>query len=205
MSSELLKKIIELDHFIIEKETYVDNTKVYIRPLYIETLSLYPTIIRDIAKEISQQLACFSPRLLFAVESSILPVASIVSQNLDIPLSVIRKPRNFSHEVDEPAYYLSDEMKTLSAVLIDDAIWSGYTMHYVFDLFTREGVQWPNCYYVFDFLNFNDGGRFLETQEMDHLKNRHSWCDYREIVEYAYRRGKITENAYQNTVQLFDH
>lgn len=203
MNRDLINKILRLDNFIIEKMTIVDDTTVYIRPLYIELLSLYPGVQRELAKDISYQIKKLFPEVIYTVEASILPLASLVSQELDIPLSIIRKPRNFKHEDEEPKIYIADNLKNKPAILLDDAVWSGYTMHHVFKLFQDSHIPWPKCYFVFDLLNFNEGGKKLAKHEREFLKTCQSWITYRDIVESAYGLGIISEDAYSRTMALF--
>lgn len=205
MNKELINKILCLDSFIIEKTATVDDVEVYIRPLYVELLSLYPALQRELARDISAQVkSCFPEvEVLYTVEASILPIASLVSQELDIPLSIIRKPRNYKHEDEEPKIYLIEELKNKKGLLLDDAVWSGYTMHYVFELFEEYKMPWPHCYFLFDFLDFNSGGKFLTLQERVFLQQCQAWITYREVVESAYHLGLISEKAYLHTVSLF--
>lgn len=204
MNKELLDKILSLENFIIEKQTLVDNTEIYIRPLYIELISLYPKLQKELAKEISVQISESSPEVIYAVEASILPVASLVSQELNIPLSVIRKPRNYKHENDEPQLYISNELKNKVSVLLDDAIWSGYTMRYIFELFRKQEIRMPQFYFLFDFMDFIKGGTYLDRHELAILGERRSWVTYRECVERAYIMGIISNETYKNTLNLFD-
>lgn len=204
MNKDLLERMLLLDNFVVEKVTGVDDVPVYIRPLYIELLSLNPSMQRELAQDISAQIRKWAPEVLYTVEASILPIASLVSQELDIPLSIIRKPRNFKHESDEPRIYISDELKGRPGVLFDDAAWSGYTMHYVFEFFRELGIPWPQCYFVFDFMDFDEGGNKLTEEERAFLRNRRSWVGYREVVGVAHRLDLISEHAYTHTMSLFN-
>lgn len=204
MNNELLNKILNIENFVIEKKTFVDDINVYIRPLYIELISLYPKLQKELAEDISMQIGKFNPEVLYAVEASILPVASLVSQNLDVPLSIIRKPRNYKHEDEEPQIYITKALKSKPSILFDDAIWSGYTMSYVFELFQKYGICMPQFYFLFDFLDFNNGGIYLKAHELSLLNNRQSWVTYRKCVENAYRMGLVSDQAYINTLKLFN-
>lgn len=204
MSNELLNKIINLDGFIVEDLAIVDKTKVYIRPLYVELLSLHPAILRELADEISEQIIKNKPQILYAIEAAILPIASLVSNNLNIPMSIIRKPRNYKHENEEPKLFIKKGMQNNPSVLLDDAIWSGYTINHTFRILKQYGIQPPFCYFIFDFMDFNGGGRFLSEQDLLYLQKKESWAKYNQVVEVAHINRKISDATYQKTMLLFE-
>lgn len=203
MKNNLLHKIINLDGFIIERSTQVDKKEVFIRPLYIELLSLYPLIQKSLADEISNDILKYKPKVLYAIEASVLPIAALVSDNLKIPMSIIRKPRNYKHENEEPELFIIDELRKCSSVLLDDAIWSGYTINYTFQILKKYGIQIPQCYFIFDFLDFNDGGCFLNENDLLYLKNRRYWTTYKNIIDISCDSGVISNETYRSTMQLF--
>ena len=203
MNYDLLKRILCLDGFVLENQVNVDGETVYIRPLYIEWLSLFPEIQMELAVEISKQIQKYNPQVLYAIEASILPLAALVAQELNIPLSIIRKPRNYKHEDDEPTIFIREELSNKPSVLLDDAIWSGYTIHYTLQEFARLDLSIPQCYFVFDFSAFCNGSRYLTQGEKIYIQKSDSWVSYQEIVEIAREIGLISELAYQKTVKLF--
>lgn len=204
MRNDLLNEIINIKGFVTEQSAEVDEREVFIRPLYIELLSLYPSIQKELADEISEQIAKYKPQVLYAIEASILPIASLVANNLNIPLSIIRKPRNFKHEKEEPDLFIKDDLKNCPSVLLDDAIWSGYTINYVFQKLKKYGIQPPSCYFIFDFLDFNGGGRYLTEQDLFYLQKRTYWITYKEVLEISYTNGIVSNEAYQKTMLLFN-
>ena len=199
----LVRDIISIENFIIEKKTEVDGETVYIRPIYLELIYLYPDITNRLAGEIAEQIALLKPELLYAIEASILPLAMLVSHFLGIPLSIIRKPRNFAHEADEPELFINDILSMKRSILLDDAIWSGFTMNHVFQLFKRRNLDYPQCYFIFDFFDFNNGGVKLDMEFSPLLQNRVSWMTYDRLLKHALHHEKITREAYDNTVKLF--
>ena len=204
MKNNLLNKILSIDGFVEEKAVTVDGETVYIRPLYIEKISLYPDIQAELAGALSEQIKRIRPQVLYAIEASILPLAALVVQNLNIPLSIVRKPRNFKHEDDEPTIFIEENMKSCPSVLLDDAIWSGYTMHHILLQFEMLGIQLPMCYFVFDLSTFCNGSCKLLSEQKDFLRsNSMSWVSYREVVDLMYEKGLISELAYQRTLKLF--
>lgn len=203
MNNDLLKNILEIEDFIVEQDVIVDNEAVYIKPLYIEKLSLYPELQKKLAKSISKQIRKLSPEVLYVVEASIIPIATLVSQDLGIPMSIIRKKRNYKHEKDEPQIYLNKDLYSKTGVLLDDAIWSGYTMHYVFSLFSELGIELPKCYFIFDFYDFANGAARLSKREKEVLEGRMSWISYEKLIEFAYSNGYISEHAYMETKKRF--
>lgn len=203
MRVELLKKIICLENFIIENKIKIDGEGMYIRPLYLELLALSPDIQMELAAEISKQIKKYHPQVLYAIESAILPLATLIAEKLNIPLSIVRKPRNYKHEDAEPTIFIREELKSLPSVLIDDAIWSGYTMHHIFKEFVRQNIKLPFCYFVFNFLDFCKGGAYLTEVQQKFLQNSDYWVNYREIVIIAHDFGLVSDLAYENTIQMF--
>ena len=203
MNYELLKKLICLDGFICEKQVNVDGEPVYIRPLYIEWLALFPNLQAELAIEIGKQLQKYEPKVLYAVEASILPLATLIAQYLKLPLSIVRKPRNYKHEEDEPTVFVEEGMKKLPAVLLDDAIWSGFTMNHILQEFEKLEIKPPHCYFIFDFSDFNQGKQYLTPQQKTFLQESESWVSYRTVVELAYQNGLISDTAYLKTRELF--
>ena len=203
MNIDLLKRIVNIDGFVCEKTTEVDGMKVYIRPLYVELLALYPKIQKELADEISEQIIKRNPEVLYTVEASVLPIATLVANNLCIPMSIIRKSCNFKHEVDEPSIFLDSELIEAPAVLLDDAIWSGRTIHNVFRRLEWCGVKQVSCYFIFDFLNFNGGGRYLDKNDLLYLQRRECWTTYREALEMARHCSVISDMAYSKTIERF--
>lgn len=203
MNHDLLERILCLDEFVVEKQVAVDGETVFIRPLYIEILSLYPEIQVELASVISEQIQRFNPQVLYAIEASVLPLATLVAQKLNIPLSIVRKPRNFKHENDEPTVFIKKELKNQPSVLLDDALWSGYTMHHVLQEFEQQDILIPQCYFVFDFSAFCNGCKFLTPKQHEYLHKRASWVSYQEVINCAYELGLISDFAYHGTLELF--
>lgn len=204
MRNELLNKILSISGFVEEKVVTVDEKPVYIRPLYIEKISLYPDIQAELASVLSEQIKKFEPQVLYAIEASVLPLATLVAQNLGIPLSIVRKPRNHRHEDDEPIIYIEEKMKSRPSVLLDDAIWSGFTLRHILPQFETLGIQLSMCYFIFDFSTFCDGFRELLPEQKRFLRaNSASWVSYREIVDLMYEKELISKSAYQGTLKLF--
>lgn len=203
MINDLLKDILEIEDFIVEQDVIVDNQAVCIRPLYIEKISLYPELQKKMGKAISNQIKKYSPEVLYVVEASIIPIATLVSQELGIPMSIIRKEDNYRHEEEEPPIFLNKDMYSKTGVLLDDAIWTGRTMHYVFGLFEKLGIELPQCYFIFDFYAFANGADKLLNEEKAILENRASWITYEELIEFAYSNGYISEHAYIETNKRF--
>ncbi len=200
----LLNKILSINGFVEETVVTVDGETVYIRPLYIEKISLYPDIQAELAGVLSEQIKKFDPQVLYAIEASILPLATLIAQNLNIPLSIVRKPRNFKHENNEPNIFIEEEMKCRPSVLLDDAIWSGYTMRYILEQFEALSIQLPKCYFIFDFSTFCNGCCKLLPEQKTFLQaNSVSWVSYREVIDLIYERGLISEFSYRETLKLF--
>ena len=204
MNNRILDEILSIENFILEQDTGIDDMDVYIRPLYIELIALYPSLQKELAQELSEEIKQFSPELLFTIEAATLPIATLIANNLEIPLSIIRKPYNHKHEKDEPLLFFDNRFKDASAVLLDDAIWSGYTINYAFDLLEKHNIPLPQCYFIFDFLSFNKGGCHLNERYLAHLKDRTYWLSYRDIVERAYLNKLITNKTYKKTILLFN-
>ncbi|MFW0968449.1 MAG: phosphoribosyltransferase family protein [Thermacetogeniaceae bacterium] len=205
-----LRRILELPSFLIEKETLVDGKKVYIRPIYIELIYLYPDILNDLVDEIAEELQKFRPSVLFAIEASVLPLAALIAEKIKIPLSIIRKPRNFRHEIDEPDMFLSNvkeyDTKLLeNPILIDDAIWSGFTIDYVLDLFEKMNIPFPKLFFLFDFYEFNSGGNKLKEKYKQIVKNRICWHSYQDILNLALHMDINNKKAYQESMKLMNH
>lgn len=204
MKHNLLDKILSIPGFVEETMVAVDGEPVYIRPLYIEKVCLYPDIQMELADVISGQIKRFEPQMLYAIEASVLPLAALVAKNLNIPLSIVRKPRNFRHEEKEPDIFIEKDMEALPSVLLDDAIWSGYTMFHVLERFGELGIRPPVCYFVFDFSTFCNGSRELLPEQRDFLRaSSESWVSYREIVDLMYDKKLISQAAWQGTLKLF--
>ena len=205
-----LRRILEIPSFLIEKEILVDEKQVYIRPLYIELIYLYPDILNDLVEEIAKELQVLQPSVLFAIEASVLPLASLIAKWLQIPLSIVRKPRNFCHEIDEPNLFLTS-VKEYNAkllerpVLIDDALWSGFTIDGVFDLFEKMEIPFPQLYFLFDFYEFNSGGAKLNKKYKQFVENRICWHTYQDILDLAFQLDLITKKAYQESIKLMNY
>ena len=204
MKNEILDEILEIEHFILEQDTGVDGVDVHIRPLYIELIALYPFLQKKLAYELSGEIKQFNPKILYAIESSILPIAALVANNLEIPLSIIRKHYNYKHEKDEPVLFINNSLKKASAVLLDDAVWSGKTISHTFNVLEKNDIPLPNCYFVFDFLNFNKGGDYLHGKYYAHLKKRAYWLSYRDVIERAYVKKIISRDVFEKTMKLFN-
>lgn len=204
MKNKVLDEILKIEHFIIEQDTDVDNINVYIRPLYVELIALYPILQRKLVYELSREIELLKPEVLFTIESSILPIASLITDILEIPLSIIRKPYNYKHEKDEPQFFFNNSFRDAPAVLLDDAIWSGYSINYAFDLLLENNISLPRCYFIFDFLDFNRGGCRLNSKYYAHLKNRSYWMSYKDIIERAYFNELISTRTYEKTMLLFN-
>lgn len=205
-----LKRVLNIPSFLIEKETLVDEKKIYIRPLYIELIYLYPDILNDLVEEIAEELQKFQPSVLFAIEASVLPLATLIAKRLRIPLSIIRKPRNFRHEIDEPNLFLPNvkayKTKLLKrSILIDDALWSGFTIKNVFDLLEKMDIPFPKLYFLFDFYEFNSGGNKLSEKYKQIVEKRIYWHTYQEILDLAFQLNLITEKSYQGSIKLMNH
>lgn len=207
---DILKRILEIPSFLIEKETLVDGKKVYIRPMYIEQIYLYPDILMDLVSEIAKEIEKFQPSILFAIEASVLPLAALIAEKINVPLSIVRKPRNFHHEADEPGLFLPNmkeyESKLLERpLLIDDALWSGFTINNVLNLFSKMNIPFPKMYFLFDFYEFNFGGSELEEKYKEIIEERYCWHSYQEILELAFQTNLITKKAYQESIKLLHY
>lgn len=205
-----LKRILEIPSFLIEKETLVDEKKIYIRPMYIELIYLYPDILNDLVKEIADELQELQPTVLFAIEASVLPLATLIAKRIQIPLSIVRKPRNFQHEIDEPNLFLPNikEYRTKlleRPILIDDALWSGFTIDGVLNLLEKMDIPFPKLYFLFDFYEFNSGGVKLNKKYEQIVGNRICWHTYHEVLDLAIQLGLITEKAYQESIRLMNY
>lgn len=205
-----LRRILEIPSLLIEKETLVDGKKVCIRPMYIELIYLYPNILNDLADEIVEDLQEFQPSVLFAIEASVLPLATLVAERVGVPLSIVRKPRNFKHETDEPNLFLPT-VKEYAAkllerpILIDDALWSGFTIDGVFDMFEKMNVPFPKLYFLFDFYDFNSGGIKLRKDYKKLVEDRICWHSYQDVLDLAFQLALISEKAYQESIKLMNY
>lgn len=205
-----LRRILEIPSFLIEKETLVDEKKVYIRPMYIELIYLYPDILNDLVEEIAEELQKLQPSVLFTIEASVLPLAALIAKRIHLPLSIIRKPRNFNHEIDEPNLFFPNVIEYANKllerpVLIDDALWSGYTINGTFDLFEKMSIPFPKLYFLFDFYEFNSGGIKLNRKYKQYVEKRICWHTYQDILDLAFQLDLITEKAYQESIKLINY
>ena len=203
MNNILLRSIVKYDGFIIPEEALVDETlRVFIRPLYIEKLYLDCDLINELADNIADSLFDNNYEIIYAIEASVLPLAALVAERLRCSLSIIRKPRNFHHEEKEPNIFYSKDCNTKKSLLLDDAIWSGYTINNVLSLTDKLGIMINDFYFVFDMLDFR-GGFKLRDCYRERLKKRKYWVHYKEIINMAYSENLISKEAYINSLKLF--
>lgn len=203
MNNRLLKEIIHMDGFIEEETVVVDeNLEVLIRPLYIELIYLYPDLMCRLVEDIANSFNKKNVEVIYAIEAAILPLASQIASRLNCPLAIIRKPRNFHHEEKEPCVFIKDDLKGKRSILIDDAIWSGYTMHSILDLLDQEGIEINYYYFIIDFMDFS-GGQYLSESDYQKIKDYQYWIQYQKIVEAAFKEGIITDITYKKTMKLF--
>lgn len=199
--------VLRIPNFIIEKTTLIDGTENYIRPLYIELLYLYPELLNNVANDIVKKMETSEPSLLYAIEASILPLAGLIASKLNIPLSVIRKPYNYKHEEEKPLLFLPDYscMKNIrleNAILIDDAIWSGYTIDNTLSLLEKMNIPVPNLFFLFDFYNYNYGGSRVQDKYKTLIDKRMVWYSYGEILDIAYKNNLISSDTYKKSKSL---
>ena len=203
MNNELLRSIVKYDDFIIQEEALIDeNLRVFIRPLYIEKLYLDCDIINRLADDIANSLLDNRYEIIYAIEASVLPLAALVAERLRCSLSIIRKPRNFHHEEKEPNIFYKKDCNTKNSLLLDDAIWSGYTINNVLSLTDKLGIMINDFYFIFDMLDFR-GGFELKDCYKERLKKRKYWAHYKEIINMAYSENLISKEAYINSLRLF--
>lgn len=204
MNNKLLRSIIKYDDFIIPEETLVDdNLRVFIRPLYIEKLYLDCNLINRLADDIADSLFESRYEIIYTIEASVLPLAALVAERLKCSLSIIRKPRNFHHEEKEPNIFYGKDCNTKKSLMLDDAIWSGYTINNVLSLTDDLGIMINDFYFVFDMLDFR-GGFELRDCYRERLKKRKYWAHYKEILNMAYSEKLISKEAFINSLSLFD-
>lgn len=205
MNEKLLNRIINIDGFIIAQDINIDNVAACIRPLYIELLSLYPEIQVELANEICLALEKKKPQIIYAIEASILPIATLVAQTLEIPLSIVRKPYNYQHEKDEPTIFINDNLKRKHGVLLDDAFWTSRTVNHALKTLTKNYIPLPEYFFVFDFLDYSGGGCSLDANYNAIISRRSYWATYEQVVESSYATGKISVECYNKALVLFEN
>lgn len=203
MNNTLLHKICSIEDFIIEQAVIVDNAPVVIRPLYVERISLFPDIFDELAQEISISLSSYSPEVIYTIEASILPLAAVVANKMKIPLSVIRKQNLYEREINEPKYFINSRLKSVPAVLFDDALYSGNTLNHALTLLKCNGISLPQCYFLFDFYEFANGGSRLCKDYISLVQSRACWVSYKELLLFLYDNNSISDIAFQKSMALF--
>lgn len=201
----LIENIINIKDFIIEQKCSCDGADLYIRPLYIEKIYIFPNILEQLADIICSEFIKMNIEQIFAIESAVLPCAAVIANKLNVPLCVIRKSNNYRHEKFEPEIFMTNNYLSEHAVILDDALWTGKTLNDSLKLFENLKIEIPhNFYYIFDFENFMQSKEFINQKCKYYIKNKKCFVNYRELVDKAFEMKKINMKTYIETLNLFD-
>lgn len=203
-NKQILDEILSINDFIIEQKCFCDNIKLYIRPLYIEKINMFPAILDKISDAICDTFIKKGIRFIFALESAVLPCASLIANKLSLPLCVIRKQNSLKHEELEPDIFIPDDYCDKYAIIIDDALWTGKSINYCYSLFEKLNKK-PPCYsyFIFDFRNFIKGEECIDKKFKSYYNNSQHFIDYKTIIKKAYQMNIISSEAYMETIKLF--
>jgi adenine/guanine phosphoribosyltransferase-like PRPP-binding protein len=200
-----LKEILNIPDFIVEEKVCVDGKYVYVRPLYIEYIYLHPDILNKLADEVSKEISLLSPQIIFTIEASVLPLASLIAAKLGLPLAIIRKTGNYKHEEKEPVIFYDNyiKVKNMTSVLLDDALYTGATINNIFCLFDEMKIKLPQCYFLFDLYNYLEGGTKIDAKYLKVINSRISWINYENILKTCFQEGLISYKTYKDSMELF--
>jgi len=207
----LANALLSAEGFLVEEDTIIDGIYYPCKPLYIEFLNLYPNLLYNISMEIASFFKKNKPNMIFAMESAILPLATLVTHELNIPLIIVRKPNYSGHEGNEPKVYLPDRMiKDVGnqSVFFDDAIWSGRSIMGFINILKMSGVSEENIQnivpvFIIDFMRFPGGNKVICETYKEYVSQRICFLTYSELIKYAYDKGVISLNAYEKSLDLF--
>lgn len=202
---QLVNEIINISDFIIEQKCTCDDVILHIRPLYIEKIYAMPNVFDKLVNTICREFTELNIKHIFAIESAILPCASVIAIKLNVSLSVIRKYDVFCHEESEPKIFLPNNYSAEHSILLDDALWTGKTLNYCFELFEHLKLELPqNLYFIFDFRNFMPKTNCLYEKYNGLIRRRKVFLNYKTIVDKAFKAKKISYDTYIKTIGLFD-
>lgn len=171
--------------------------------LCIEYLYLHAGLLQETAKIIGQEIRKYNPSAIAAIESSILPLATLIAEELFMPLCIVRKPTHKVHEAREPLVFVNKSTRNCNVLLIDDAIWSGKTINHALNLLGGESMMPSRLFFIFDFVGMKGGGKFISKKFDRLLGSRISLVRYREFLDAAKKKGKLSEEGYQKSIKLF--
>lgn len=201
----LAQILLSVDGFLAEKETSIDGIIYPCRPLYIEYLYLYPKAFDAVADIVSEEMRKISPAIIFAIESAVLPLASLVANKMEKPISVIRKPTHRGHETGEPLLFVDtslDGYKSKVCVIFDDAIWSGGSVSHAITQVLGAGFSIIKPYFIVDFDGFPAVGNHISNEASLYVRNRISLISYKELLDDAVSLGRISKDAYNRSLML---
>lgn len=201
----LIKLLISANGFLEERETKIDEMIFPCSPFYIEYIYLYPKLLEKISNIVSKEISFFNPKIIFAIESAILPLATKVSDILQLPLSIIRKPFYKGHEKEEPQIYINNDMNLYEkekCIIFDDSIFSGKQICHAIKLLKDKNFNNLQLFFLIDVLDFIGEKIQVDKQYEEIINNRTCLIKYTNLIEFAYKIGHISKEAWMKTLLL---